>query len=659
MSLFIGIALGQGGPARGPGKKATAPPAKGPGAGKTAPAAAGKSFAPPAAPAPAAAKPLSMENIVSILKDRPSGAAERIEYDRSSARGIARATLTFEVEEPWLLEIQKTVHPDELRETYAALQALIHPGPGLEAISQTGPQMLDQLRDLVKANRPDDIAPLLHPELIVNQGIPANLATQGPRIRLASGSMATAFEMFDATRYQKHIVGKFRVLPNTGGWVGAPVYVLPTDNVEKFYFVIFSSLGGKTVIRDIIGDRAVAESRLTLEKDDAASKLRDLFRDLNQRSEATAVAISTPKLYADFANIGGWKRLVRGQRLSPENIHITTSVPMDQKSIRVVARVELALPGAPMVFDVDFERFGNEQKAVRVRHPDGTDIAVDTDLDCELPRRYQLNQPCVEYKTRYTDDVRFLSINKLKYNAQVAMEDSLLDRLDLYAAELETAFPADETRGLALGLRATSAYMKRDFPRANELGANAIAAGGEVFFPMLHLGGLFSTETQPQSMRLGISRKSIHYYPSYRSNRKEIVANIASVTKFEIDKPGKLTDPDPYITMEVELPNPEKGNRMEKQELHLLAFGSVCNPIGAPAPPATIEWTLAATCPGSVKGGGGGGGLGIRGVSFGRGKGPTSKTMVPVDWEKALTAVVRQFQQAKSGEVQNPAANIR
>ena len=254
---------GRGAPATQRGGQATTP------RGATPPR--GAQPAPPApaaspAPAPAgAAKPLTLDDVQKILSSGNDALGKVLE----------NAPLAFDLEEEWLTLMQKTVPQSSMPGTYRILLARVPPGPALADVERAGPGLLDQLKTLVASNDREGILKMAHPDV--------------------ASEISTLLEMFDPSRYKKHVLGKFVDLPNTRK-VGVPVYVLPSDAVEKFYFVVFSNVGGKLAIRDVRGGAEVANLRLFYEKDWAVAKLKDLFRDLNQNSDATAKAISTPKL---------------------------------------------------------------------------------------------------------------------------------------------------------------------------------------------------------------------------------------------------------------------------------------------------------------------------------------------------------------------------
>jgi len=540
--------------------------------------------------------------------------------DATLSKALERQTFTVELEEDWLTQMQQTVPISTRPGSYRVLLAKVPPGPALADVETAGPGLLDRVKTLVAStNNPDAILAMAHPQVV----------SEWPTLK----------EIFDPARYKAHALGKFIDLPGTRK-VGASLYVLTSDSVEKFYFVLFSNVQGKLALRDVLGGAAMAELGLGQQKESAVQKLRDLFRDLNQNSETTAKTISSPKLYSDIGMIGGWKRLTRGQRLNPDQIQIRATVPLDQKSVRVVAHVAYQTPDRPMAFDVDFERFGNELLAVRLRDTKGKDIAVDTEMDCEVLKRYQVTGPC-EYKPSYTDEASYLSIAKLQDYAERAMEDLRVADLSNYVTELETSFPTTETKGLPLGLRATVYFMNHDYTKAYEVGSSAIQAGGEVFFPLMHhtSGGL-------QKMILALSSQGLHYYPSYQSRRPEVKAPFSAIKKdgFRLDPGRKIppTPPNPFLSVQLSLPNPEKGGKADDQTWNFMAPGSSCSAAGGRAGPGQMLWTQTAPCGAQL---------------FGTTSTNGNVTLVPSDWDKALEAVIRIYEVSKSGRAAEPVRN--
>lgn len=516
LTVFVASQYAQT-PAQNP--PATKPKPRTPGAKRAKPAAAAVKEAPKS-------RVLSLPEAAELLTKSEA-------LDEDCARLVNAATMPLPPEEDWVQGLMKIRARKERPACYEALLKKVPEGPSLAEVEQQAPAMLEQVRGLVQAGKRDELQPLLRPEFLSTDT--SGLPLSGNMYPQTGGF----FSLFDVGRYQKHQLGRFMPVP--GRKIGVPVYVLTTDVVENFFFVVFTKYQGKLVFRSVLTGREIAEFALNTEKEWAVQKLRDLFRDLNQGSESTAKAISTNALLADTQKIGGWKRVKRDQRLDVESIAIAPSVPLNQKSVRVVTRVSFPVQGGQMLFDVDFERMGAELRAVRLRDKDGRDIAYDKEMDCYIVKRYGLTSACTEYKATSTDNPWFIEKSRLIDYARRAVEGSKPDEIEQYAKELTTSFDTDDVRGLPQGLQATALFLRGDYKRFYETGSQAIERNGEVYIPLARLYAADVVTGSPlRPMILGLSGAGLRYIPSYQDvGRTEALITTANLkeVKFGGNRP--------------------------------------------------------------------------------------------------------------------------
>ncbi|HEU0121649.1 MAG TPA: hypothetical protein VFQ91_14065 [Bryobacteraceae bacterium] len=501
------------------------------------------------------AKPLTLTEVADLLTTSPIP-------DPQCTKMIAAAPLPLPPEEDWVNALMRIRERNQRPACYESLLARVPPGPEPDAVQKAAPAILEEIRALVQAGKKDELIPYLRPEIVRNDGSVLDVAAKTyPQI-------GDFFALFESGRYQKHQLGRF--IPIPGRKIGVPVYVLTNDIVENFYFVVFTQRDNKVIVRQVMKGRDMAEFALTAEKNWASDKIRDLFRDLNQGSLSTAKAISTPGLFADIEKIGGWKRFKRDQRLDVEKINIATSVPLDGKSVRVVARVAFPVREGQMNFDIDFERMGAELRAVRARDTEGRDISADKEVDCFIAKRYGAATQCVEYKLTSTENPWFWSVERLVDYSRRAVEMAKPDQIEIYSRELKTILDTDDLRGQPLGLDATAKFLRGDYNNFYQLAKDAIEKNGEVYIPLVRrYSADMAAGNAMRPIILGLSVKGVRYIPSYEDRRQEQImlapSSIKSMRVFG-DRPA----------VEVELIG------QEEKDWRLFLPGTGCGTLGVP-----------------------------------------------------------------------------
>jgi hypothetical protein len=325
-------------------------------------------------------------------------------------------------------------------------------------------------------------------------------------------------------------------------------------------------------VRDVISGPKVADLFLRDEQPVALNELNLMFRALNNGDDSGLKNVSTPGLYEDLRNIAPDTKavgslLTKGQLRTVDPNAVKASVPLDEKSVRVVMRIGYVTnTGAPVHFDVDFERINGDLKVVRLRDSENKVIAWDPNIDNYLNRRYNLPDTKPFEPDR---SVAFVPLARFRSYAESALDSRNAAKLKDYAEQL---MEADPSGGEGYGLRASAEFIQGAYEDAEKDAGLALARGGTVYLYVLQHFTRLGQEFEP--VVLGISRQKIDYrLPVGQSTGTRAEFPVTSIEKVAFDKPalGGLTHPQPFLKLDFR----SEAVKREKQEYTLAAFGTV------------------------------------------------------------------------------------
>jgi hypothetical protein len=491
-------------------------------------------------------------------KEAPKPPISQAEVQRLWAQGdddlamneLTHRGLDFEPEEDWLAQLPKTttVEPSRVPRFSAELRKRIPPAPSVDAVAAAAPALLDKLKEAAQKRSETDMESLVHPALLQNKG--------------------KIYTLFDTANYRAHSLGRFSPQPNRR--VGVQFFQLTTSQVETLHYVLFSTSHDKIVVRDVITGPDVAALFLQDEQQVALNKLNLMFRALNDGDDSGLKNLCTPGLYEDLRNMAPDTKavgtfLTRGQVRNVDANSVKASVPLDQKSIRVVVRIGyVTKTGKQVQFDVDFERIDNDLKVVRLRDTDNKIIAWDPNIDNYLNRRYGLPDTAPPEPDR---SVIFVPLGKIQNYAESALDSRNAAKLKDYAEQL---LEEDPSGGDGFGLRASAEFILGAYDDAEKDAGLALERGGTVYFYVLRHFMRLGSDFDP--VVLGISRQKIDYRPpAGQSGGATEEIPIASIEKVAFDKRGLggLKQPEPFLKLDF-----RSATAKQKQEYKLAAFGT-------------------------------------------------------------------------------------
>ncbi len=521
--------------------------------------------------------------------------------------------LAFEPEEDWLAGLPATtkVPTSAVPDIFNALLKLVPPAPEVDAVTRDGPALLNQIKTAAQARA--NLAGFVHPDLLVEK--------------------AKVYDLFDTANYRNHAVGKASAAESRR--VAMQFFQLTANEVERLHYVMFATSRGKLVVRDIVTGPAVASQFLKDEQQLALTKLELVFRALNDGDNTALQTLCTPGLLGDLTGLGQTAAFpVRG--LPPySQIKATPSVPLDQKAIRVVVRVEYTLRNNDRIdFDVDFERIDNDLRVVRLRDVKNDIIAVDPDVDNHVRRRFGLAAvPPIEAAIVRTSDMRFLSVQRITQLARYALEDRNAAALKDWAGKVLSIAPDS---GDGYGFRAAASHLSGDYDTAQTEAINALTRGGTVYFTLMR-HQLFNREMRELlPVILAVSKDRVQYIPMRGSTgmpSEEFPT--AGIEKVELERGNVVNKPRPFLSFEFK-PDPSK---RDKKDYNFAAFGSACPADVQPAMRAAlVDYTGGSIC--AVQTGGRSPIPGIPG-------GTRLPMLVPRDWDRNLRVVIRALEEAK------------
>ncbi len=256
------------------------------------------------------------------------------------------------------------------------------------------------------------------------------------------------------------------------------------------------------------------------------------------------------------------------------------------KSIRPVVRVKHPVPGGTMEYFADFERIGGDLRIVRLRDSAGEgDIAADPNLDRYLCQRYGSND-CGSYEMRPTTDSRFLPTEELAQHAERYLTDFEGAELKKIAERMRQGTANDEDpSGLAYLVAAQ--FLLGEFYEAEQLAEQALSKGATVRLPVLQY---FQDSTSAGHwfgrLILGVSSVGLEYRPSQEVTRKfgemdlpwgairEVT--VGSKKNGPIGIPGPGGSSVPFLKMKVEVPDPKKPGKTNKEDWDIAIYPSGC-----------------------------------------------------------------------------------
>jgi len=520
--------------------------------------------------------------------------------------------LAFEPEEDWVagLPTVTKVPTSAVPDIFNALQKLIPPAPEVDAVTRDGPGLLNQIKGAAQAR--GDLAAFVHPELLAEK--------------------AKVYDLFDTANYKNHMVGKSSAVESRR--VAMQFFQLTGNEVERLHYVMFATSRGKLVVRDIVTGPAVASQYLKDEQQLALTKLELVFRALNDGDNTALQTLCSPGLLGDLTSLGQTAAFpVRG--LPPySQIKATPSVPLDQKAIRVVVRVEYTLRNNDKIdFDVDFERINNDLRVVRLRDVKNDIIAVDPDVDNHVRSRFGLAAaPPVDTTVVRTSDMRFLSLQRIAQLARYALEDRNATALRDWAGKALSIAPDS---GDGYGFRAAAAHLAGDYDNAQSEAINALTRGGTVYFTLMR-HQLFNREMRSLlPVILAVSKDKVQYIAMRGSTgipSEEFPT--AGIEKVELERGNIVNKPRPFMSFEFK-PDPSK---RDKKEYNFAAFGTSCPADVQPAQRANlVDHPGGSIC--APPAGGRSNPL--------PGFGSTTPMLVPRDWDRNLRVVIRALEEAK------------
>jgi hypothetical protein len=508
------------------------------------------------APAPKSARrTASRKKGTAAAKQPPLTQADVLKYWNAGDQDLFLKTLelrslAFEPEEDW---VAKLPNPAAQPLAIAALRSRIPLAPSVDDVNSQAPAILAKLRDAAQKRNESDMAPLVHPALLQEK--------------------AKVYDLFDIANYRNHSLGRSNPVENRR--VGVQFFELTTSQVEKLYYLEFSTYGGHVVLRDVITGQEVATRFLRDEKDLAVSKLDLVFRALNDGDDTGLRNLCTPGLYDSLkARTGedGGSVLTRGQHVSLNQIQKDASVSLNEKSVRVVVRVSYPTKGKPLQYDVDFERIDKDLKVVRVRDLHGGVIAWDPNIDNYLNRRYGLPDGPPPQNVAETDEPIFIPTKMLVAQAMRALESHDAKKLKGCAEEMLAREPS---KGEGYALRAASEHMAGDYDKATNDAQRALDHGATVFFDIMLYGTAMGMSHNFSPVILGVSKAKVEFRVPMGGQNEEVASTSIKSAAFEKQGSswkGMLKDifdrPGPFLKIEVA--------RQKNKNYRLAAVGTTC-----------------------------------------------------------------------------------
>ncbi|HEX4229495.1 MAG TPA: hypothetical protein VHZ07_12560 [Bryobacteraceae bacterium] len=523
--------------------------------------------------------------------------------------------LAFVPEEDWVMnQLPKDtgVPLSALPDAAAALKLLIEPAPQLELVTSEAPDLLNRIKAAAQQRDTKQLDELLHPEL--------------------ADDKAKVYDLFDVSNYKAHTLGTFAREQNRE--VSVQFFQLTASGVEKVHYVYFSNLHGHIVMRDVKSGPQEAERFMRDEEELARNKLQLMFRALNDGDDAGVKLLCTEGLYNNIKEWGGDQhpgdRLTRGRRL--DQVTVTTSVPLDQKSVRVVARISYPLtPAKKVEFDADFERVGNDLKIVRVRDVDNKYIVFDPNSENYLNRRYGLPDGPVITKENVpmTEQDVFISIEDLKGRIPRVLADHNSQKIKDLA---QTFIDSNPTGGVGYGLRVAADQLLGKYDDEEKDATRALELNGTVYMAVERHAAWANETFTP--VVLGISKSKIDYTPAPGRGMPEVIDIRTVKVKFDTGSKFKiLSSSRPFMSLEF------RGVDGKRKTYNLAAFGTSC----------TGDKKLVPVAGGSICGATSGPSGGTSIPIFD----PNTKSLpvyVPEAWQQDLTAVLRTIQEAAQSE---------
>ncbi|HEY1807296.1 MAG TPA: hypothetical protein VGG42_01985 [Acidobacteriaceae bacterium] len=415
--------------------------------------------------------------------------------DTFFANEIRLRGLTFTPSGEWIdVDLPKLtgVPPSQVPNAVAALRKLVPPPPSLDTVSQEAPPLINNLKSAAQSHSEVALTPLVDSTLMANK--------------------ASIYDMFDPANFRAFTLGAPK--ESEHGDVGLPFFELTNSNVEKLYYIYFTQNKSRLVVQDIVTGDNVAQLYMHDEQILAQNELQTMFRALNDGDPAGLKAICTSGLYQAIETWGGDRhpgdRLTRGRTLT--QVSVQTSVPLDQKSIRVVSKVSYPLTATTNIaFFVDFERVGNELKIVRIRDDQNKVVVFDPNMDNYLNRRYSLpDAPALtENDVAMSDEDVYQSMDQIRAKALRALEYQDQQKVSEMARLL---VESDPTGPEGYGVRAAADLMQHKYEDADRDAHKALELKGTVYFVLERHATFSNTPLRP--VVLGISSSTIDYLPS-------------------------------------------------------------------------------------------------------------------------------------------------
>jgi hypothetical protein len=457
----------------------------------------------------------------------------------------------IDVELPRLTNIPISKVPDGV----SALRKLVPPPPSLDMVAAQAPDLLSKLRTAAQGHSETALAPLVDSALLINK--------------------ASIYDMFDPANFRASSLGAPK--ESEHGDVGLPFFELTNSNVEKLYYIYFAQEKGSLVVQDIVTGDSVAQLYMQDQQVLAKTELQTMFRAVNDGDPAGLKAICSPGLYDAVQTWGGTRhpgdRLTHGHTLN--QVTVQTSVPLDQKSIRVVAKVSYPFTASNnIVFFVDFERVENQLLIVRIRDDQNKVIVYDPNIDNYLNRRYNLPDGPVETDAdmAMSDEEWAQGMSQLRARALRALEYQDQAKIEEMARQL---LESDPTGGEGYGIRAAADLMEHKYEDADRDAHKALQLNSTAYFVLARHTGVFSG-VPFKPVVLAISTSTIDYLPSPgNGNEEKIPMNLVKSAKFASGKGlGHIvvvTSAGPFLKLQFEGPDGKK-----KEDYDFADFGTHC-----------------------------------------------------------------------------------
>jgi hypothetical protein len=497
--------------------------------------------------------------------------------------------------------------------TSAVLLAYIPLELDVASVAAAAAELLAKIKDAAQKRDVHQLNELLYPELAKDK--------------------SKVYDLFDPANYRAHTLGRYASESN--GEVSVQFFELTPSQVERVHYAYFSAYHGKIVLRDVKSGPEEAERFLRDEEALAQGKIQLMFHALNDGDDAALKALCSAGLYQSIKAWGGDKhpgdRLLRGRTL--DQVSVKTLVPLDQKSVRIVADISYTVAtNKKLEFEADFERFGNDLKIVSLRDSDNKFIAFDPDMDNYLNRRYNLpDVPLLNgAEMAMTERAAFFPLSQLRQASIRALEDHNPQKINEIAQAL---IDSDPGGGEGFGLRAGADQLLGNYEDAEKDADRALANGGTVYLLAQRHG---VSETQPFTpVILGISASKIFYWPA-RGQGQPAEIGLSSLERVTLDS-GRLMigRTRPFLSVSF------TANDGKKLTYNFAAVGTACPGPGQPGP-NLIQVPAGQIC-GVQSPDSGGTVIGIMDDAR-----PGIPLLVPRDWQKDLTLILRTIQDARN-----------